>query len=48
MLRPIPKKQYAKRFSAIEANFRTEGMDPHPDPIYRAAKSAGTNRQGTN
>jgi hypothetical protein len=38
MLNPIQKKRYAKRFSTIEASFRIEGMDPHPDPIYRAAK----------
>jgi len=38
MLNPIQKKRFYKRFSAIEASFRIEGMDPHTDPIYRAAK----------
>lgn len=38
MLNPIQKKRFYKRFSTIEASFRIEGMDPHRDPIYRAAK----------
>ena len=38
MLNPIQKKRFSKRFSAIEASFRIEGMDPRYDPIYRTAK----------
>lgn len=38
MLNPIQKKRFSKQFSTIEASFRIEGMDPHRDPIYRAAK----------
>jgi hypothetical protein len=38
VLDPIQKKRFSKRFSTIEASFRIEGMDPHRDPIYRAAK----------
>jgi len=38
MLSPIQKKRYEKRFSAIEASFRIEGMDPSQDIIYKKAK----------
>jgi hypothetical protein len=40
MLSPVQKEKYRERFSAIESNFRIEGMDPSEDAIYRSAKEA--------
>ena len=34
------KKLRQKRFTAIEASFRIEGMDPGADPVYKRAKAA--------
>ena len=39
MLNPVQKKRYQKRFLAIEASFRIEGMDPSGDAIYQSAKA---------
>jgi hypothetical protein len=38
VLHPVQKLRYQKRFSAIEASFRIEGMDPSGDPLYEQAK----------
>lgn len=39
MLNRLLDKRYRKRFSAIEASFRIEGMDPSGDVIYEVAKA---------
>jgi len=39
MLHPVQQRRYQKRFSAIEASFRIEGMDPSGDAIYEKAKA---------
>jgi hypothetical protein len=39
VLNPVQRQRYLKRFSAIEASFRIEGMDPSGDSIYEKAKA---------